>query len=156
MTAIAGTVMMVASFNGINTLLSLIPSLMDRYALVEDTSYWLALFNSACTLIPMLLVDLVGRRRLLLMGASGMAVGMLFLGVLSADVDFPLPTIQTAVVNISGNASHPPVHPVGPAVDVLRSSGWIFFGAIGVHVLAFSSCWGGVDWYGAGLEEEKR
>jgi hypothetical protein len=68
------------------------------------------------------------------------------LGVLSADVNFPLPTIQTAVVNISGNASQPPVHPVGPAVDVLRSSGWIFFGAIGVHVLAFSSCWGGVDW----------
>lgn len=111
------------NFGGINTIIYYAPTLLTNIGFTPSQSIIgnaaIGLLNMLMTLPAMRLIDKIGRKPLLIIGASGMCFGMLFLGV-------------TTLIGLTDDR--------GPLAMVVTLAG------IAIYIASFAISWGPVQW----------
>jgi len=152
---IASMLQWLQQFSGINALLGMGPTILASSIPAEELdplfgATVINICNLVFTVVMAGVIDMLGRRILLLAGAIGMAIFMLTsaylagrIGSLEAQIPTPPPGFCfSGCVNL--------VDPLPSDVIVLQeqiaSTGWILFFCLCAYMSSFAIGWGGVPW----------
>jgi SP family galactose:H+ symporter-like MFS transporter len=125
---IAVSIAILNQLTGINSFLQYAPAILKMAGLETDLvamlgSIGIGLLNFICTVIALFLIDTVGRKKLLVIGTTGVVLAEIFLGIVNS---LALPPERLGILSMLGLFAFIVFYAIGPGVIVWTAISELF------------------------------